>query len=229
MKYPVKNIVFTGLVLPNLILTSGTISVPLEVLPKWGGVNSGVINKELLNQEPLELNLREPLGSSLKVDLNSVNPVTVEEGVVKITWAKSNYDLKRAQTVALAVRTEPEPAFEAKRALVQKIADDKGIDPKILEAVWQVESGKSWNTARRSGAGATGPAQFMPGTFRKYGEDYDGDGVASITDAQDSLAAAANLLIANGLKDGKVRSALLAYNRADWYVKKVLKVAESIE
>lgn len=221
MKYillqPIRNLVFAGLVLPNLLAP-----VSQEKL-------SRVLPLVVPKQEQILVQKDAKPEFEVKLDLNSVAPVVVEEQLVKITWAKSNYDLKKTQPVFAGVKQEPEPSFESKRALVREIAEDKGIDPKLLEAVWQVESGKSWNTSKKSGAGATGPAQFMSGTFRKYGEDYDADGQVNITSAHDSLAAAANLLIANGAKDGDLKRALLAYNHADWYVKKVLKVADSIQ
>lgn len=226
----VRNLVFAGIALPGLV------PIPQEklsqaatlVVPKVAIIEAQKDANYALNSEPLGLPPSRTLRVNLTVDFNSVIPVMAKDGAVTITWAKSNYDLKKTQPVVAGVKYEPEPSFEEKRALVKQIARDKGIDPNILEAVWQVESGKSWNTGKKSYAGATGPAQFMAGTFRRYGEDYDGDGKANITDAHDSLAAAANLLIANGLKDGDVHRALLTYNRADWYVKKVLTVAESI-
>ncbi|MBI3260819.1 lytic transglycosylase domain-containing protein [Candidatus Berkelbacteria bacterium] len=211
----VRNLVFAGIALPGLV------TVPQDKLSRA---------LALVAPKMPEIEVQKDARPELKltVDFNAAIPVIAKDGAVTITWAKSNYDLKKAQPVVAGVKPEPDPSLEEKRALVQQIAQEKGIDSKILEAVWQVESGKSWNTGKKSGAGATGPAQFMAGTFRRYGEDYDGDGEANITDAHDSLAAAANLLVANGLKDGDVRGALLAYNHADWYVKQVLTVAGSI-
>lgn len=211
----VRNLVFAGIALPGLV------TAPQDKL-------SRAVDSVVPKMPEIQVQKDAKPEINLKVDFNSVTPVIAQDGAITITWAKSNYDLKKAQPVAAGVKSEPEPSFDEKRALVKQIAEDKGIDPKILEAVWQVESGKSWNTGKKSYAGATGPAQFMAGTWRGYGEDYDGDGEANITDAHDSLAAAANLLVANGLKDGDVRGALLAYNHADWYVKKVLNVAQSI-
>ncbi len=159
----------------------------------------------------------------------------------KIIIGQSKYDQKQKEIKVRSVnqrsvvsrssesRFEPDPGFDYKRTLVKEVADKKGLDWRILEAVWQVESGKRWDTSVRSYAGATGPLQFMPGTFRRYGEDADGDGLIRITDAQDALYAAANLLAANGAAKGSVDQALLAYNRAQWYVDKVKNVANSIE
>ena len=122
----------------------------------------------------------------------------------------------------------PAPDFAAKRALVQRAAAAYGIPWEVLEAVWQIESGKSWDTHVRSYAGAQGPAQFMPATWRRYGVDGDGDGVTNIHSAVDAVYGAANYLAANGANRGEIHRALFAYNHAEWYVHKVLGVANEI-
>jgi cell wall-associated NlpC family hydrolase len=55
----------------------------------------------------------------------------------------------------------------------------------------QVEAESSWNPAARSPAGAEGIAQFMPGTWRTWGSDADGDGRRSPWSPADALAAQA--------------------------------------
>lgn len=116
------------------------------------------------------------------------------------------------------------PSQEEKRTLVKQIAAAHGIDWKILEAVWEVESGKSWDRSVTSYAGAQGPMQFLPSTFRHYASEG-----ASITSAHDSLNAGASLLSAAGASTGDVDSALFAYNHSSAYVAKVKRVADSIQ
>jgi len=120
-----------------------------------------------------------------------------------------------------ATPTAPEPSFAEKRALVQQIAASHGIDWKLLESVWQVESGKSWKTSVHSSAGAQGPMQFMFGTWKHYG-------TGDITYAPDALNAAAAMLAANGAANGNVHQALFSYNHAEWYVQKVQNIMASI-
>lgn len=128
----------------------------------------------------------------------------------------------------IAAPRSPEPDLAGKRALVQQAAATYGIPWEILEAVWQVESGKAWHTGVRSSAGAQGPAQFIPATWRRYGVDGNGDGVKDVTRAEDAIYGAANYLAANGAGRGEIYNSLFAYNHADWYVQKVLKVAREI-
>jgi hypothetical protein len=57
-----------------------------------------------------------------------------------------------------------------------------------------------------------------------YGIDGDGDGDRDVYDPADAIAGMANYLRASGAP-GDWRRALFAYNRASWYVEKVLRQA----
>ena len=99
-----------------------------------------------------------------------------------------------------------------------------GKDWYILAAVGKVETNHGENMGPSS-AGAMGPMQFMPSTWESSGIDGNGDGVANVMDPEDAIPAAAKYLKTGGApKDWY--AALYSYNHADWYVKKVLGVAE---
>lgn len=111
---------------------------------------------------------------------------------------------------------------------IYKQASEKyGIPWEVLSAVHMVETGRRGDTSIGSYAGAVGPMQFLPATFRAYGVDGDGDGVARITDSDDAIYSAANYLRASG-GTTDIRRGLFAYNRSTAYVNKVLGIAYSL-
>ena len=98
-----------------------------------------------------------------------------------------------------------------------------GIPWNVLASINQIETdfGRNLNV---SSAGALGWMQFMPGTWKGYGVDASGDGVADPYNPVDAIYAAARYLRASGgVHD--LRKAIFAYNHADWYVDRVLKTA----
>jgi peptidoglycan hydrolase CwlO-like protein len=99
-----------------------------------------------------------------------------------------------------------------------------GEDWYILAAVGKVESDHGANMGP-STAGAMGPMQFLPSTWETAGVDGNGDGVANIMDPRDAIPAAAGYLKTGGAPQDWY-AALFSYNHADWYVIKVLGVAE---
>ena len=95
----------------------------------------------------------------------------------------------------------------------------------VLAAVGKVESDHGQNMGPSS-AGAMGPMQFLPSTWAQYGLDGNGDGEANIMDPEDAIPAAASYLVTGGAPDDWY-AALYTYNRAGWYVRNVLRVAEA--
>lgn len=102
----------------------------------------------------------------------------------------------------------------------------QGLSWTVLAAIGQVESDHGRN-AGRSTAGALGPMQFLPSTWRRYGVDGDHDGKADIMNPYDAIPAAAKYLCAAGAGGGgkALYRAIFAYNHADWYVRNVLNLA----
>jgi hypothetical protein len=103
-----------------------------------------------------------------------------------------------------------------------------GLSWTVLAAIGQVESGHGRNNGPSS-AGALGPMQFMPATWRAYGVDGDGDGKKDIWSPYDAVPGAANYLCANGAGQGgeKLRKAIWHYNHSWDYVNKVLAIADA--
>ena len=135
-------------------------------------------------------------------------------------------ELELAHNHQVAETVEPIPG-SAYMDLYRASAGDYGFGPDwyILAAVGEVESDHGRNMGPSS-AGAMGPMQFLPSTWETSGVDGNGDGVANIMDPEDAIPAAAGYLKIGGAPRDWYR-ALYSYNHADWYVKKVLAVAEA--
>jgi peptidoglycan hydrolase CwlO-like protein len=95
----------------------------------------------------------------------------------------------------------------------------------VLAAVGRAESNHGENMGPSS-AGAMGPMQFLPSTWKQYGLDGNGDGEANIMDPEDAIPAAASYLEVGGAPEDWY-AALYTYNHAGWYVQEVLGIAES--
>jgi membrane-bound lytic murein transglycosylase B len=92
-----------------------------------------------------------------------------------------------------------------------------GVPWDVLAAVNFVET--AFGKVRSpSTAGAQGPMQFLPATWRAYGLGGD------VHDPRDAIIGAANLLRASGAP-GDLRRALYAYNHSELYVDAVLAYA----
>jgi hypothetical protein len=108
-----------------------------------------------------------------------------------------------------------------------------GLSWAVLAAIGKVESdhGRSRAPGVTSGensAGAGGPMQFLSATWAAYGVDGNGDGDIDRYSPADAIFGAANYLCHNGAgKPSRLRSAIFAYNHADWYVDKVLDQARA--
>jgi membrane-bound lytic murein transglycosylase B len=114
---------------------------------------------------------------------------------------------------------EPEPA-EALRAHYDRAQRRFGVGWHVLAAVNFVETGFG-RLRNMSTAGARGPMQFMPATWRAYGLGGD------INDPRDAILGAANYLHANGAPRS-YRRALFHYNPSPHYVEAVMRFARRI-
>jgi hypothetical protein len=97
----------------------------------------------------------------------------------------------------------------------------------VLAAINQIETDYGRNLSVSS-AGAVGWMQFMPSTWRTWGVDATGNGVADPYNPVDAIFSAARYLHAAGASTNLSR-AIFAYNHAGWYVQSVLLRAKLIE
>ena len=116
---------------------------------------------------------------------------------------------------------------EANAGALQKAAQTYGVPESIIVAILGVETAYGRNTgnfrgeleqyllyAREEGlealdlkgsyAGAIGIPQFMPGTYRRYGVDFDGDGRRDLTrSAADAVGSVGNFLKEHGWQNAQ--------------------------
>ena len=121
---------------------------------------------------------------------------------------------------ARAIRTGPAEPPDALLSYYREGERRFHVPWRVLAAVNFVES--AFNKLRsRSAAGAQGPMQFMPATWRAYGLGGD------MHDPHDAIVGAANYLHANGAPRD-LRRALYHYNPSDVYVDAVLRYTRRI-
>ena len=96
----------------------------------------------------------------------------------------------------------------------------------ILAAINEIETDYGRNLSV-STAGAVGWMQFIPSTWKRYGVDANGDGIADPYNPADAIFTAARYLHAAGASSN-LSQAIFAYNHAGWYVQSVLLRAQLI-
>ena len=107
--------------------------------------------------------------------------------------------------------------------IYQACGTQYGIPWQVLASINRIETAFGTNL-NVSTAGALGWMQFMPSTWQMYGVDANNDGRKDPYNPVDAICAAARYLKAAG-GDDDLRSAIFAYNHADWYVDEVLLYA----
>jgi membrane-bound lytic murein transglycosylase B len=103
-------------------------------------------------------------------------------------------------------------------ALYKEAERETGVPWEYLASVHLVET-KLSRIKGPSTAGAQGPMQFLPGTWKQYGRGGD------VYDDHDAILGAARLLKANGAP-GRMGDALYSYNHSQRYVTGVSLYAE---
>jgi len=159
--------------------------------------------------------------SSTKSDLRAATLAALASGELR-AHVTANVDASaKLRTLVGKPRTalppwrivEPAPAEEL-RGYYEEAQADYGVPWQYLAAVNLVET-RFGRIRGTSEAGAQGPMQFLPATWKQYGEGGD------VNSYRDSIRAAARYLKRNGAP-GDMRNALYNYNRSQLYVDAVL-------
>ncbi|MCA3694791.1 lytic transglycosylase domain-containing protein [Aquidulcibacter sp.] len=112
------------------------------------------------------------------------------------------------------------PARQPLDTLITQIANETGLDPKLLHALVIVES--AYDVRAVSPVGARGLTQLMPATARELG-------VANTFDGEENLRGGARYLAAQIGRFGDLRLALAAYNAGPNRVARLGRVPEFLE
>jgi len=107
--------------------------------------------------------------------------------------------------------------------IYQACGTQYGVPWPVLASIHKIESGFGTNMGP-STAGAIGQMQFLPSSWQAYGVDANNDGRKDPYNPLDAVCAAGRYLRAAGAEED-LRTAIFAYNHADWYVDEVLLVA----
>ena len=173
----------------------------------------------------------QAMNSALEFRVTKISSYSLT-GLPKIGYRKSQVEIDKEKAALKAKKTSQQVNTQRDSRTnfteIYKRAGSKfGLDWRILAAVHSVETGQRGNTSVTSYAGAQGPMQFIPSTFRAYAQDGDGDGRALINDVDDAIFTAANYISRNKKVSG-LDGALYRYNHSWSYVSKVKSIANSL-
>jgi membrane-bound lytic murein transglycosylase B len=175
---------------------------------------SGPTHQGAIHAVVLMPSLREPVLAAIT---DKARRTTV---AVEIDAAIQLRKLTKAQAKLPAwIIKAPAPATEL-RAAYDEAQKETGVQWQYLAAVNFVET-KFGRIRGTSTAGAQGPMQFLPSTWKIYGKGGD------INSDRDSIAAAARFLKAKGAPRN-MRKALFRYNNSNLYVDAVIAYATTM-
>ena len=122
------------------------------------------------------------------------------------------YNIEQTPICSTSTNTPVSPAVsstasqnipEPHRTALIKAASAHSVNPNLLAALFMTEQGNKWkpfDTAWASSpVGASGPFQFMPGTWTGHKQDGNGDGVKDIQNFDDAAHAAGDMAAAQGI------------------------------
>jgi hypothetical protein len=157
-----------------------------------------------------------------------VSIATLQASVSQILGASGRIEVLRSQqlpTATVPASGTPTTYLQLFKASAAQYCP--GLSWTVLAAIGQIESGDGQNMGPSS-AGALGPMQFLPSTWRAWGIDAFGQtGPPDIMNPYDAVPSAARMLCADGAASGgtALDNAIYDYNHADWYVREVVALA----
>ena len=227
----VKKLKFNGHQITSFILLPMVLSMSY-----WPNISKVEADADDVNSNNLKLSLNSPSVVVVSDSISNIQPgeskterearekAEAEAKAAALAEAKAKSQAASRTVVARENRVYSDPSnFDE---IYVRAQNAYGVDARILKAVHTVETGRSGSTAVTSYAGAQGPMQFLPSTWKRYGVDGNGDGSADINNVEDAIFTAAKYLKACGYPD--VKKALWGYNPSTAYYNKVMNVAHSL-
>jgi membrane-bound lytic murein transglycosylase B len=179
------------------------------------GVSAALDHQRAIHAIVLRPELREPTLKGIADAKRRAVVVSELDAAVQIrALTKPQPNLPKWNLIAPASAAELRVAYE-------KAQKETGIEWQYLAAVNFVET-KMGRIRGTSTAGAQGPMQFLPSTWKIYGKGGD---INSVTD---SIAAAARFLKAKG-GPANMSKALFRYNNSNKYVVAITTYAQNMK
>ncbi len=185
--------------------------------PPSGPPPQEVLDRALFLQESIRVLARRP---GLYTETIALLPARLARHVRDFTAAARKLRKLSHGSGTVEVRTGEPPPLADLVAFYREAKQRSRIAPHFLAAIHLVET-KFGRVKNDSVAGAKGPMQFIPSTWKIYGHG------GNIQDPHDAILAAARLLRANGAPSSYAR-ALYAYNPSKLYVAAVSRYATAI-
>jgi Transglycosylase SLT domain len=179
------------------------------------GVSAALDHQRAIHAIVLNPELREPTLNGIVDPKRRAIVVTELDAALQLrALTKPQPNLPKWNLIAPASASELRSAYD-------KAQKETGIEWQFLAAVNFVET-KMGRIRGTSTAGAQGPMQFLPSTWKIYGKGGD---INSVTD---SIAAAARFLKAKG-GPANMSKALFRYNNSNKYVVAITTYAQNMK
>lgn len=152
---------------------------------------------------------------------------TLQSRVAAVLGPSGKIEVLRSQQLPVSSASPGQPSTYLE--LFKDSAADycPGLSWTVLAAIGQIESADGQNMGPSS-AGALGPMQFLPSTWKTFGITAFGQsGAPDIMNPYDAVPSAAKMLCADGAAGGgtALSNAIFDYNHSDTYVRDVLSLA----
>ena len=215
----------SGGLYPVTAASSTRLTVGAQAVLGIAGVD-GIIDTRRGRQLGLVRNI------AVLVNAPATSPITLASQVSGALGGKATVIRLVPAEVSTSLPVDAKPSAGRPGNYIQLFKDSAarycpGLSWTVLAAIGQIESADGQNLGP-STAGALGPMQFLPSTWKLWGIDGFGDtGTPNIMNPFDAVPSAARLLCADGAASGGqgLRNAIFDYNHATWYVNEVLTLA----